>query len=482
VVSWATPDDALTNIAQSIRQVVLEFQPPDRPTDRISPAERWAPQPRMLDAAIPSHIVKARATELLVLIRLPDSPGLRGVLQIDEIAEARADDVLSSPLSLRFPAGPDGRPGPLKVTVKLTSPDFAPAVQAKNLFVPVDGDSEVCPFMLTPVRTGQLRVLVELQWEDALRGHRRLVTECVAESTSVPANSEMLVVRMPVMMDLSTVPASSERNIVHTPVTIGETTDREHYPREKREDQSRVLARPGEFTEFFRGRAEVPHADPTAPAPDLANQPTPARSDLTQLFGASSNESLSPRAPEPTEQSERGDFTEVLGKDRPDSNPLSVPHLTPDELADSPEEGDQIGEYFISNANSLPIAPGKCDEEPVFRSTTQVGGPTFDTKHEEGATRVFKSPAHEEAPALPPPAREGEHQYTRINKGPKREPTGSSASLRPTMAALPASVFAPKPPALKKPKNWTGYTPLIIILNLVFLAGVGLVLYFIFKR
>ena len=150
----------------------------------------------MVDAAIPSHIVKELGTRLLVLIRLPDSPGLRGILQGEEDAGARPEDVRSRPFKVTFPRGPTGKPDPLKVTVKLTSPDFSPPEQAKNVFVPHDADSEVCPFMLTPKRIGSLTVLVELQWEDAVRGHRSLLTKCVAEATDVPAQSEMNLVQM----------------------------------------------------------------------------------------------------------------------------------------------------------------------------------------------------------------------------------------------------------------------------------------------
>jgi len=49
------------------------------------------------------------------------------------------------------------------------------------------------------------------------------------------------------------------------------------------------------------------------------------------------------------------------------------------------------------------------------------------------------------------------------------------------MRALPKLPPAPKVPTVKKPGNWTSYAPLIIILNLIFLAAVGLVLYFVYK-
>jgi len=197
ITKWADEDEAFADVARSIREVVARFEP-SAPVARPDPGllvDRLVPKPRVVDAAIPSHVVKDLGTRLLVLIRLPDSPGLRGVLQMEE-DEARPEDVRSRPFNITFPLGPTGKPDPLKVTVKLTSPDFSPPEQAKNIFVPPDADSDVCPFMLTPKQIGRLTVLVELHWQDAIRGHRSLATKCVAEATDVPIQPEMNIVQM----------------------------------------------------------------------------------------------------------------------------------------------------------------------------------------------------------------------------------------------------------------------------------------------
>ena len=293
-------------------------------------------------------------------------------------------------------------------------------------------------------------------------------------------------------------------------------------------EPSRETSRAGEFTQFFRSPfAAPPPAEPLPTAvPDFVNRPAPGRSDFTQLFGPSSG-SLTPLPPEPLleppGQSERGSFTETF---RSPASSAPVPAWTPEKPVDPPERVDR--DYFISNTNSLPISPGKRDADPVFRPSTPASGPTFGSKPDEGATRVFKAPVHEEAP--PPSIPEGESQYTRIIRGPKREPAGSAASsaspaappasggmqfpgMPKVQVAMPpmamphlqmpgATVSAPpvphlqipsvtvpppklppgpKLPGLKKPGTWATYAPLIIILNLIFLAAVGLVLYFVFK-
>lgn len=152
--------------------------------------------PRVLDAAIPSRIIKGVGTELSVLIRLLDSPGLKGIIQADEESQARPEDVRENPFDMTFSAGSKGELEPLKVAVQVTSPDFSPPSQIKNVFVPPDRDSDVVRFVLTPARIGKLLLVVELYWEDAVRGQRRLVTECTTEAAAgeVPHN----LVQMPV--------------------------------------------------------------------------------------------------------------------------------------------------------------------------------------------------------------------------------------------------------------------------------------------
>ena len=195
---------------------------------------------RVLDAAMPNHIVQLVATSLLVQIHLPDSEGLKGVLQADNEAEARPENVRSKPFQVAFPLMPDGQPGPLKTMVKLTSPDFSPPEQSRNLYVPPDGDSNVAEFLLTPLRVGRLLVLVELHWEDAVRGARSLRTECVAEAQVSPVDTQMNVVRMPIsVIDGKTVPHSEEETVSgiqqgpwhsngETPLVVADESDVRH--------------------------------------------------------------------------------------------------------------------------------------------------------------------------------------------------------------------------------------------------------------
>jgi TIR domain len=200
ITTWLNRDEAFADVSRGIRYIVHRFTPAESSgatngtsDSRIS---RQVPKDRVLDAAIPSHVVKDQSTELLAKIRLPGSPGLVGTLLEDEDAEAKPEDVRSARFDVVFPIEPDGRPGDLRVEITLTSPDFRPGKQAKVMLVPPDEDSDTCYFLLTPTRMGQLRVLIELRWEEALRGSRRLRTECVATAESIPVRSGMSVVQM----------------------------------------------------------------------------------------------------------------------------------------------------------------------------------------------------------------------------------------------------------------------------------------------
>jgi hypothetical protein len=202
VTTWTNRDEAFATIAQGIHAIVTNFRSSASSVKNIPVVAKDTPQSRLLDAAIPSHIVKDRPTELEVLIRLPQSDGLRGNLQRDDEAEARPEDVMSKDFKIGFPGRPDGSFDGVKVQVALTAPDFSPPTQSKQLIVPPDSDSEVLSFFLTALRTGKLKVLVELQWEEAVRGARRLVTECLAEAATIPTEAARNVVRMPLDIGL----------------------------------------------------------------------------------------------------------------------------------------------------------------------------------------------------------------------------------------------------------------------------------------
>ena len=237
ITTWTDRDEAFADVSRGIRAIVLRYastRSADAPTAGattvFSMNNQSVPKDRVLDAAIPSHLVKDQSTELLTKIRLPGSPGLVGTLLEDEEAEAKPEDVRSTEFDVVFPVEPGGGLGDLRVEITLTSPDFRPETQTKVMFVPPDADSDTCYFLLTPTRTGQLRALIELRWEEALRGSRRLKTECVATAESIPLRTGMSVVQMKLGggveksdENLPLPPASAPRS--ETPVAVLDSED-----------------------------------------------------------------------------------------------------------------------------------------------------------------------------------------------------------------------------------------------------------------
>jgi hypothetical protein len=187
-------------IVPVVKWLISEHPQSDRSHSRL---DELVSKQRLLDAAIPGHVVRDRPTEVLILVRLVNSEGLTGKLLADEEADARPDDVRSKPFNLVFSADSDGNLKPIQVAVRLTSPDFFPNEQTKNLFIQHDANSEILHFVLTPIRIGQLRVLIELQWQDALHGSRSLRTECVAESESIPAGAGVNVAHIQMEASIS---------------------------------------------------------------------------------------------------------------------------------------------------------------------------------------------------------------------------------------------------------------------------------------
>jgi hypothetical protein len=411
------------------------------------------PKSRVLDAAIPSRVVKDQTAEIQVLVRLPDSPGLKGILLTDEDAEARPEDVHSKDFKITFLLGRDGKPEALKVRVLLTSPDFNPPVQAKSILVPADGDSEVVTFLLTPLRAGKLKVLVELQWEEAVRGARRLLTECVADVASV-VSARTHLVRIPLGVETERV-SSLTASSASSPDT-------------------------GSFAPLFRSEFK-PQTKPTSksagPPPNLDD--TNAR-ELTEFFrGPLDREEpakvpvILPKLLDPPQRNGTGELTRVFESGKAGQSPTR-PLQEP--LGDTSQEPG-------SSTQSFPVA-----SQPAA-STLREAEPSLP----DGATHAFSAPGRP-SPSTPPlPA--GPSEYTGIIAGgclnpPEAPIAGGSQNPVPSLPKIAAppppkfSLPAPKVPQLeiKPPKPKASYLLLVIILNVLLFIAILLIVYFAVKH
>jgi hypothetical protein len=294
------------------------------------------------------------------------------------------------------------------------------------------------------------------------------------------------------------------------------------------DDPARVPARTGEFTMFFKSPFAAPSdsLEPQATEePFTQPPPRPAEGEFTKLFGsASPAASGSPLVAEPLEPATQGDgSTQIFGK----SPALASSQPAPSPAADSPTRAETPARYVVTQNTNLPPVPGPIPSiEPVFSSGTSPNHTILGQGNNDGATRLFRPPA-QDAPATPLVTPQGESEYTQIIS-PKPKPAGpverppsqpappiaapmglqmpwvpppvpSIQVSAPPMAVAPAvpAMQWPAPPAIATPKaaipppgpqagkktqGWTAYVPLIVILNLLVLAAVGLVLYFILKH
>ena len=412
--------------------------------------------------------MKGVGTQLLVLIRLPESVGLKGTLLEDEEAEAKPEDVRSKPFGVVFPIGPDGRPESLKAAVQIDSPDFLPPRQTKNIFVWPDKDSDIVSFMLTPKRTGRLRVLVELQWEDALRGSRSLRTECLADASGVPDNSGS--------------------NVVRVQLDIGDRA-----------------AKTGEFTSFFqepfRGDSS---SDMPAPSSQPMEPPKKTVGDFTALFGPATPPSATQPAPPANAPHMQGPAVPPSAQPVPSVPPVNVTPLTDPVFVATPIPA---GTPTPSPASAIPQSPGVAEERP---SPARMPS----TVSDDTATGAFMHPKDEPVP-VPVEVLSGPRPYTQILSRPKQsEPeeteggqapaanAGAGKSAAPSMPKIPGPAPPPMPrmppppgipqikarPTPKAPKIDTpapppvSMWPLTITLTVLFFLAVIVVLFFVLKH
>jgi hypothetical protein len=154
-------------------------------TENTSDDKEPVAQSRVLEAAAPQQSLVGRATEIVTVIRLPDSEGLRKYIIEEKLESFASDDVRKKPFFLEFSPDSKGKLQPAEVILKIDSPNFKPRSQSKKLKVPPKHDSEVCTFLLTPLLCGELVVNLELLVGDQVVVSKSIRTRAELEGTQV---------------------------------------------------------------------------------------------------------------------------------------------------------------------------------------------------------------------------------------------------------------------------------------------------------
>ncbi len=123
---------------------------------------------RFLDAALPEQVKVGEETELMTMIRLPDSGGLRQLLEDRAEFSPSAEDVKSEDFLLNFSRDDLGKPTSLEVLIEIDTKDFILSNAWQNIIVLPNEDTKQVMFLLTPKKQGELRLLINVYVHDCL--------------------------------------------------------------------------------------------------------------------------------------------------------------------------------------------------------------------------------------------------------------------------------------------------------------------------
>ena len=117
---------------------------------------------RYLDAAISRKVKVGQTTELVVLVRLPGSAGLRALFTKDGDYHVQPEDVKSKEFPIEFPVDHRGKQLPLSLCIEIETIDFVVAERRKIVKLEPEKDTEPCIFLLTAKKRGPLKILVQV--------------------------------------------------------------------------------------------------------------------------------------------------------------------------------------------------------------------------------------------------------------------------------------------------------------------------------
>ncbi len=142
-------------------------------------------QNRILEAAIENKITVGKSAQLFVFIRRLESKGIVSVIKFDVDEEVILDEenVKSKEFQVEFPIEKGGIAS-ANLILRLTSQEFYPRQQQKNIFVPPDGDFEIVTFMVTPLIAGHLILQLEVLVKDVSLTSKTIRTTAIETKVS----------------------------------------------------------------------------------------------------------------------------------------------------------------------------------------------------------------------------------------------------------------------------------------------------------
>lgn len=124
--------------------------------------KNYITEERCLDAAMPQNVRVNQPTELITMIRLPDSEGLRKILEKEELFQANPSDTRTKKFELQFPCDEKGNPTFIDLGIEVKTDDFKLPEPCKEIRLYPSKDSDYYTFTLIPQKAGTLTLLVQV--------------------------------------------------------------------------------------------------------------------------------------------------------------------------------------------------------------------------------------------------------------------------------------------------------------------------------
>lgn len=229
ITQWADKDSAFVSVCEGILALITSFKPESKEVNAVNtpvgfmtkpdpePSSKLS-RPKVLDAALPEQAEVGKTIVLVVMIRSEDSEGLKKIVRINTQYGVSEEDVISTgAFPLEFSIDEAGKPLPLELNIKIESPDFEQKAQTKNIRITPDGDSEPRIFLLTPKKTGDLAVNLEMYKGEEFISGCLLKTKALA---AAPQNISTNLITVPINPNYSV-----NTNIHTTQGSSSETVD-----------------------------------------------------------------------------------------------------------------------------------------------------------------------------------------------------------------------------------------------------------------
>lgn len=149
---------------------------------------------RVLEAAIQNQVIVGKPARLFVWVRRRGSQNIISMVSsTDKNVRLDEENVNTDELEIEFPVK-NGQTLPAAIALKLEAPEFEPTVQQKKISIPPNGDSEVCRFVVTPRRTGELLLNLEVLKDEFNVGSTDVWTTAVDQETKTGDPIVLMVV------------------------------------------------------------------------------------------------------------------------------------------------------------------------------------------------------------------------------------------------------------------------------------------------